>query len=185
MAKAKPKVYDADALAAEREAAGLKLNGTIYKRRRRNNRLRRQTRQLSRRQTELQEEQDELTRERDVEKLEARRDALEAERDSDDSPPSDERRAAISAQLVEIRDELREIREGRDEDRIAELEDEFEDTLFELLAILLGPNENGDELSAEQLGDLLDVDDAIGLSAALMGVADDDDSKPGDGPDPT
>ncbi|MBF6618835.1 MAG: hypothetical protein ITG02_01210 [Patulibacter sp.] len=148
----KYEVFDADERDLERTSAGLRFNGKLYRRARRNNKVQRTIRRKGRDQIRLLEEIDEARKIPEVDRLTAK---LAETEDADE--------------IAKLEVELKEVRDSVDEDHVDELQDQYEDGLFEVLELLLGEAEDGTRLTAADLADL-DIEDAVGLSNELMGI---------------
>jgi hypothetical protein len=159
----KYEVFNADDRDADRTSAGLKLGGKLYRRARRNNKVQRQIRRLGRDQSRLLEEIDELRKAHEQKRLRAR--IRDAKKDED------------ATEVVRLEGELKALRDSVDEDAVDEVQDQYEETLFRLLELLLGEAEDGSRLTADELADGLDIEDAAALSRQLMGVNDAEDRK--------
>lgn len=149
-----PKIFDADARATARAKAGLKLGDKLYPRALRNNDVTRALRKLERQDDKLNVELERVSRIRERTSLESR---ITQANQADDFELGDH----LQRELDQLVDEI-------NEDRIDEINDQLEHSMFEKLAILLAAAEDGSTVTAEQVGQALDVEDASELVIELM-----------------
>ncbi|MDX8151089.1 hypothetical protein SK069_05755 [Patulibacter brassicae] len=149
-------IFDADDRQKERNDVGLKLDGVRYPPARRTNAVTRALRDLDREEERLELQLEDVRQQVTISRLIAK--SAQAARDGEW-----ERVDALENELAEVRGSL-------DEEKIAELQNEMEALGFRRIALLLDKADDGTAITAEQLADRLDVEDAVELTAYLMRV---------------
>jgi hypothetical protein len=150
------KVFDADARQKERDEAGLKLGGVHYPPARRTNAVTHAIRELERQAERLTLQLEDVRQEITISRLISK--SAQAARDGE------------WERVDELEAELSEIRDGIDDEKIADLEKELENVEFRKIEVLLDKPADGKAITAEQLAEQLDVEDAIELVADLSRV---------------
>lgn len=170
-------VFDADARQEARSKAGLLIGGKQYPRRRRNNKLQREIRRIGREQQKLLTSIDEARNVAEQDRLLGEIADLTTTDDDGDQ----------RAKLEKLQAELQEVRDGVDLEKVDDLQEAFDHTLYRLLVLNLAPAEDGSELTADALAELLDIEDAGDLSRQLLGTGKPAEDEPdvSDEPDPT
>lgn len=91
----------------------------------------------------------------------------------------------IGRRQTELTEQAEEARQAGNHEEAERLLDEIEDGTYELIALLLDAPENGEPITAQQLAEQLDIEDASDLAARLMGVSDDKQTGGQEDSDPT
>ena len=91
----------------------------------------------------------------------------------------------IGRRQTELTEQAEEARQAGNHEEAERLLDEIEDGTYELIALLLDAPETGEPITAQQLAEQLDIEDASDLAARLMGVSDDKQTGGQEDSDPT